>query len=97
MKIASRLDERLPMNNGIEIPQVGLGVWRASDGPETRNAGRWSWDIEALTLPRYTKTNRASGKGSETAVCPAKRFLSPPRSGIRIRAMKKRLPPLSAA
>ncbi|RNF11573.1 prostaglandin F synthase [Trypanosoma conorhini] len=33
------------LHNGVRIPQLGLGVWRAEDGAETANAVRWA--IEA--------------------------------------------------
>ena len=65
MKIASRLDERLPMNNGIEIPQVGLGVWRASDGPETRNAVRWALELgyRSIDTASLYENDQSVGQG----------------------------------
>lgn len=30
------------LNNGVEIPYFGLGVFRSSDGPETSTAVRWA-------------------------------------------------------
>lgn len=32
----------LKLNNGVSIPQLGFGVFRAADGAETENAVRWA-------------------------------------------------------
>lgn len=32
----------LQLNNGVSIPQLGFGVFRAEDGAETENAVRWA-------------------------------------------------------
>ena len=32
----------ITLNNGVEIPRLGLGVFRAADGEETANAVRWA-------------------------------------------------------
>ena len=42
---ASGLNTTVKLTNGIEMPQLGLGVWRMSDGNEVENAVRWA--IEA--------------------------------------------------
>ena len=42
---ASGLNTTVKLSNGIEMPQLGLGVWRMSDGNEVENAVRWA--IEA--------------------------------------------------
>ncbi len=39
------MQSMIKLNNGVEIPGVGLGVFRAVDGDETRNAVKWA--IEA--------------------------------------------------
>jgi len=36
------MDYMVKLNNGIEIPGVGLGVFRAPDGEETVNAVKWA-------------------------------------------------------
>jgi len=38
MDIASTLT----LNNGVEMPRFGLGVWQAKTGSEVRNAVRWA-------------------------------------------------------
>ena len=30
------------LNNGVEIPYLGLGVFQVKDGDETANAVRWA-------------------------------------------------------
>ncbi len=42
---ASGLSTTVKLSNGVEMPQLGLGVWRMSDGNEVENAVRWA--IEA--------------------------------------------------
>lgn len=36
------LDSTLTLNNGIEMPRFGLGVWRTEAGTEAENAVRWA-------------------------------------------------------
>ena len=38
-------ETKITFNNGLTIPQIGLGVWRAENGAETKNAVLWA--IEA--------------------------------------------------
>ena len=35
----------ITLNNGVKIPQIGLGVFRTPDGADTANAVKWA--IEA--------------------------------------------------
>ena len=42
---SSGLSEVVTLSNGIEMPRIGLGVWRMSEGNEVVNAVRWA--IEA--------------------------------------------------
>ena len=32
----------IKLNNGVEIPQLGLGVFRSQNGEETVNAVKWA-------------------------------------------------------
>jgi len=32
------LQDTMTLNNGVKMPVMGLGVWRAESGAETRNA-----------------------------------------------------------
>lgn len=50
------------LNNGIEIPMFGLGVFRSKDGSETANAVRWA--IEA----GYTHIDTAKIYANEASV-----------------------------
>src|SRR5690606_559289 len=36
------IESTVTLNNGIEMPQFGLGVWRSQAGSETENAVRWA-------------------------------------------------------
>ena len=62
MMTVNKIDDRVVLNNGVTIPQVGLGVWRAEDGKETRNAVLWA--LEA----GYRAVDTASYYQNETSV-----------------------------
>jgi diketogulonate reductase-like aldo/keto reductase len=36
------IESKAKLNNGVEMPWLGLGVWRTSPGRETRDAVRWA-------------------------------------------------------
>ncbi len=42
MQIAQSIAEKIRLQSGVEMPQFGLGVWRAVEGPETYNAVEWA-------------------------------------------------------
>ena len=50
------------LNNGVEIPYLGLGVFQVKDGDETANAVRWA--IEA----GYRHIDTAAFYGNEKSV-----------------------------
>lgn len=52
----------LKLNNGVAIPQLGFGVFRAADGAETENAVRWA--LEA----GYRHIDTAKIYGNEASV-----------------------------
>jgi methylglyoxal/glyoxal reductase len=39
------LQSRVKLNNGVEIPWVGLGVFKSEPGPETQQAVEWALEI----------------------------------------------------
>ena len=59
------LADRVRMNNGVEIPQVGLGVWRANEGAETRDAVRWALEIgyRSIDTASLYANERSVGEG----------------------------------
>ena len=54
--------EFVTFNNGVTIPQVGLGVFQTPDGEETANAVRWA--LEA----GYRHIDTAKVYGNEASV-----------------------------
>lgn len=66
----------LKLNNGVMIPQLGFGVFRAADGSETENAVRWA--LEA----GYRHIDTAKIYGNESSVGQAIRASGIPRSEI---------------
>ena len=60
--ITNAIGERILLNDGNKIPQLGLGVWRANDGEETYQAVRWA--LEA----GYRSIDTASLYANEASV-----------------------------
>ncbi len=50
------------LNNGIEMPRLGLGVWQSQEGEEAKNAVLWA--LEA----GYRHIDTAAGYGNESSV-----------------------------
>ncbi|KEG10209.1 prostaglandin F synthase [Trypanosoma grayi] len=64
------------LHNGVRMPQLGLGVWRAEDGIETSRAVRWA--IEA----GYRHIDTAAYYGNEGGVGQGIRDAGVPRSDV---------------
>ncbi|MDR1062086.1 MAG: aldo/keto reductase [Clostridiales bacterium] len=45
MAMPNGLQDVYVLNNDVRMPVVGLGVWKAGSGPETRQAVRWALEI----------------------------------------------------
>ncbi len=73
---ATSLSDRVRLPCGIDMPQVGLGVWRTADGDEVRKAV--SWALEA----GYRSVDTASLYGNEAGVGEAIRASTVPRDDI---------------
>ena len=46
------LKSTITMNNGIKIPRLGFGVYRAAQGDETKNAVLNALEVAIVTLIR---------------------------------------------
>jgi methylglyoxal/glyoxal reductase len=64
------------LNNGVEMPYLGLGVWQASPGSETRDAVRWALEVG------YRHIDTAHMYGNEHDVGVAIRDSGVPRSDV---------------
>jgi diketogulonate reductase-like aldo/keto reductase len=53
---------QITLNNGVKMPQLGLGVWKASEGPEVEQA------VEAALECGYRLIDTASVYGNEIGV-----------------------------
>ena len=65
------LNTRKKLNNGVEMPIFGLGVYKSADGEETYNAVRW-----ALANPEMSRIERmilASPRYQHGRYCEQKR------------------------
>jgi len=70
------LQTTVTLNNGVKIPQIGLGVFRAADGDETRNAVKWA--LEA----GFRHIDTAAIYGNEESVGEAIRQSGVPREEL---------------
>ena len=64
------------LNNNIDIPQLGLGVYRSPPGKETRQTVTWALDLG------YRHIDTATAYGNEASVGEAVRESAIPRSEI---------------
>jgi len=71
-----RIDSKAELLNGVEIPRLGLGVWRAKDGSETENA------VKTALEAGYRAIDTASMYGNEESVGRAVRASGIPRDDI---------------
>ena len=64
--------QTIQLNNGLAMPQLGLGVWQVDNGQEAINAIHWA--IEAgyrhVDTARIYKNEEAVGKALRTATVP---------------------------
>lgn len=67
---------KIELNNGIRMPQIGLGVWEIPDGAETRSA------ITTALQAGYRLIDTARLYGNETSVGQAVRDSGLPREEI---------------
>ncbi len=74
--MALSLQSTVTLNNGVAIPRLGLGVYRAARGEETRRAVRWA--LEA----GYRHIDTARVYGNERDVGDAVRDSGLPRESI---------------
>lgn len=74
--MALALNSRLTLNNGVEMPRFGLGVFRTEVGSETENAVQWA--LEA----GYRAIDTAAGYGNEAEVGKSVRASGLPRAEI---------------
>jgi 2,5-diketo-D-gluconate reductase A len=64
------------LNDGNEIPLIGLGVWQVPDGPECVNAVRWALELG------YRHIDTAQAYGNEQSVGQALRDSGVPREEV---------------
>jgi 2,5-diketo-D-gluconate reductase A len=67
---------RRALNDGNEIPLLGLGVWQVPDGPECVNAVRWALELG------YRHIDTAQAYGNEESVGQALRDSGVPRDEV---------------
>lgn len=71
-----KIDSTVELLNGIEMPRLGLGVWRAKDGQETENA------VLTALEAGYRSIDTASMYGNEQGVGRAIRASGVPREQV---------------
>jgi len=76
MSVANSLASRVPLNQGPEIPWLGLGVFQTPPGPTTQQSVRWALDAG------YRLVDTAAMYGNETDVGAAIRASGLPRDDV---------------
>lgn len=61
--------KQIELNNGVQMPQIGLGVWQAKDGQEVANAIHWALDsgYRHIDTARIYKNEEGVGQAIRTA------------------------------
>ena len=64
--------ETQQLNNGLQMPSLGLGVWQSDNGQETINAMHWAFDAgyRHIDTARIYNNEEAVGKALATASVP---------------------------
>lgn len=64
--------QHITLNNGLKMPQLGLGVWQADNGEEAINAIHWALDAgyRHVDTASIYKNEEAVGKALKTAAVP---------------------------
>jgi diketogulonate reductase-like aldo/keto reductase len=70
------LDTKVKLNNGIDMPMLGIGVWDMSAGKETLNALKWAFEVG------YRHVDTAKLYGNERQVGEAVRKSGIPREEL---------------
>lgn len=76
----------ITLNNGVKIPQIGLGVFRTPDGADTANAVKWA--IEAgyrhIDTAKVYGNEKSVGEGIRMSVVDRRVYLLQLSFGMRI-------------
>ncbi len=82
------LNEKYKLNNGIEIPKLGLGTWMIPDSEvDSAVKSAVKLGIVLLTPPKHTGMNQESEAESEAAEFQEMRCLSQVRSQPKTKHM----------
>lgn len=71
-----KIDSAVTLNNGVHIPQLGLGVYMADEGAETEYAVRAALDVgyRHIDTAKAYKNEASVGKQFARAIFPARKF-----------------------
>jgi len=82
--------QEVKLNNGVEVPVLGFGVFQITDSSECRRCvvDAIKLDIAILTQPLLTKMKKQLGEESNKAVSQEKSYLSLQNFGFKKMAMR---------
>ncbi|MDR3210683.1 MAG: aldo/keto reductase [Planctomycetota bacterium] len=68
------IDDRTRLNNGVDIPSVGLGVFRSHEGKETEQAVAWALEAgyRHIDTAKVYKNEKSVGAGLRASGVPRK-------------------------
>lgn len=61
--VAKNISDLISLNNGVQMPQIGLGVWRTLDGDEVRNAIKWAFEAGYRSIDTASLYENETGVG----------------------------------
>jgi diketogulonate reductase-like aldo/keto reductase len=64
-----RISDRVKLNNGIDMPWLGLGVWQASDGNEVETAVKTAISLGYRSIDTATVYKNEEGVGRAVRTC----------------------------
>lgn len=63
--MAQHISETVKLNNGVEMPWLGLGVWRSMEGEEVENAVGWALEAGYRSVDTAAIYQNEKGVGSQ--------------------------------
>jgi diketogulonate reductase-like aldo/keto reductase len=86
------LTSTVKLNNGVEIPWVGLGVFKSAPGQETEQAVRWALEIgyRHVDTAAFYENEADVGRALKDSGVPRETVFVTRRCGTRTRGMSRR-------
>ena len=71
--MSGTISDTVTLNNGVKMPRLGLGTWRASEGPEVERSVRWAIELGYRHIDTASIYGNERGVGRAIRECGASR------------------------